>query len=80
MRLKYQPQPDGISPYDYMMTYDQEALETLGMTNDTISSIMVPEGYLVRLYRNDFSDYMGSILGSYLDDETQEMECISAPN
>lgn len=54
------------------------------MTNNTISSIMVPEGYIALLFSDSWYWYrdenrLASILGSYLDDETQELECFSAP-
>ena len=53
------------------------------MTNNSISSIMVPEGYIAWLARNDGQrdkeNHMAYILGSYLDEETQELECFSAP-
>ena len=40
---------------------------------------MVPKGYIARLYVNDYYyDYFASVVGSYLDDETQELECFSS--
>ena len=53
-------------------------IKKLGLNNNTASSIQVPEGYTAYLYGwNGFQNLKKTIVGEYVDWETQELQCIN---
>ena len=56
--------------------YNQEDLKYAGMRDNTLSSVMVPKGYTVELYRHaGFYGESNVIEGAYKDYGSEEMVC-----
>ena len=57
--------------------YNGEDLRALGVSMNDITSIMLPKGYYAALYNtDDFVNELAGYQGRYINDFTQEMECI----
>lgn len=55
-------------------SYSLGQLQSMGMSNDDVSSIQVPAGYKVELYEHD--NFQGSIVGV----QNQHLSCLTAKN